>query len=388
MRKLAYLLPALGALAIGACSSDSGRKQETFELLPGEPGTCAETVLSTNSDFCDDDCGASLKCDEADRGQIENCCVLQTAPKLDNKLTRSSRVEEYSGTGAPQLSCFTPAGYPTKIASGTGNTDTVTLTGVLKAFSGGCDLKGVTIEVYEVLRTGDPATDGTLGALVGTAHTTEDDVSTEVREEDDDCTANDDFVINRRYTYEGVPMNTELLVLTHGDGWRELYTYNLFITEGDSDLELLAEPPEDGDKGTYEKDIRALMEGDFNLIPQVAIGAPISAGNGALGGEIHDCGNVRLLNAVVETSGSRRAMIYFNDNEDNPMPENGRSFTGTTSVFAALDVRPGYQRLTATGLIEQDGETIPVTLGYYDVRVFADSVTSVTLKGLQPHQVP
>ena len=152
MRKLAYLLPALGALAIGACSSDSGRKQETFELLPGEPGTCAETVLSTNSDFCDDDCGASLKCDEADRGQIENCCVLQTAPKLDNKLTRSSRVEEYSGTGAPQLSCFTPAGYPTKIASGTGNTDTVTLTGVLKAFSGGCDLKGVTIEVYEVLR--------------------------------------------------------------------------------------------------------------------------------------------------------------------------------------------------------------------------------------------
>lgn len=380
MRKLAYLLPALGALAIGACSSDKGLQPETFELLPGEPGTCAETVLSTNSDFCDDDCGDSLKCEDADRGQIENCCVLQTAPKLDNRLERSSQVEEYSGTGAPQLSCFTPAGYPTKITSSTGNEDTVTLTGVLKAFSGGCDLKGVTIEVYEVLRTGDPATDGNRGALVGTAVITNDSVESEVREEDDDCTANDDFVINRRYAYKEVPMNTELLVLTKGDGWRELYTYNLFIAEGDSDLDL--------ENKTYKKDIRALMEGDFNLIPQVAIGAPISDGNGALGGEIHDCGNVRLLNAVVETSGSRRAMVYFNDNEDNPMPENGRSFTGTTSVFAALDVRPGFQRLTATGLIEQDGETIPVTLGYYDVRVFANSVTSITLKGLQPHQVP
>ena len=130
------------------------------------------------------------------------------------------------------------------------------------------------------------------------------------------------------------------------------------------------------------------MEGDFNLIPQVAIGAPITGGNGALGGEIHDCGNVRLQNAVVETNGSRRAMVYFNDNEENPMPKNGLLQTGSTAVFAALDVRPGFQRLTASGLIEEDGQTIPVSLGYYDVRVFPDAVTSVTLKGLQPHQVP
>ena len=376
MRKLAYLLPALSALAFGACSSSDVTQSEPA-IYPGEPGTCPGTVLTTNSEFCAADCGDSVECSSSDRAKVENCCVLLKPPSNDGKLLRSSQVDEYSGDGPPALSCFEPAGYPTKITSGTGDTSEVTLTGVLKAFSGGCDLKGVTIEVYKVQRTGDPETDGTRGALVGTAVNITD-ADPAVEEEDDDCT--DDVVINREYTYANVPMNTELMVLTYGANWRELYTYNLFIAEGDPDL--------DSESGTYTKDIRALMEADFNTIPTVAIGAPIGAGNGALGGEIHDCGNVRLQNAVVETSGSRRAMIYFNDDEENPMPKNGRKQTGITSVFAALDAKPGFHRLTATGLIEQDGQSVPVTLGYYDVRVFPDAVTSVTLKGLQPHQVP
>lgn len=162
--------------------------------------------------------------------------------------------------------------------------------------------------------------------------------------------------------------------------WRELYTYNFFITAGDPNL--------DGQARTYTANVQAVLDGDFNLIPTIAIGAPNSAGNGAVFGEVHDCGNVRLQNAVVETSGSRRAMVYFNDNEENPMPENGRLTTGKTSIFSALDARPGFHRLTAVGVIEEDNQSVPVTLGYYDVRVFPDAGTSVTLRGLQPHQVP
>lgn len=386
MRKLAYLLPALTALAFGACKSDV--TPEESSLLAGEPGTCAGTVIAKNSEFCAGSCSPAVKCTNSESGnKVESCCVLVDASELDNSLSRSSEVDEYSGDGPPQLDCFAPGGYPTKIDSGTGDTRLVTVEGTLKAFSSGCDLKGVTVEIYKVQRTGNPETDGLPGELVGSAVTTSAE-SPAVEVYDDGCPTNNDTAINRRYEYAGVPMNTELMVLTHGSGWRELYTYNFFIAQGDTDLHLAAEPPDEGDVGTYTKDIRALKEGDFNLIPTVAIGTPISGGNGALGGEIHDCDNVRLQNAFVDTNGSRRAMIYFNDSEENPMPENGRRQTGSTSVFAALDVLPGFQRLTATGLIHQDEMTVPVTLGYYDVRVFPDSVTSVTLKGLQPHQVP
>ncbi len=364
-------LAFVGATALAGCSSSPRQEEEVDAMAQVDNGEFCATSL-------DGDCPVALN-DKllANAKAVESCCVALVKPSI--ALQRSNDTKEYSGQGAVNLGCFSPGGYPVKIASGTGDTSTVTVTGIAKAFSSGCDLKGVTIEIYKVLRTGDPATDGTLGELVGTPVVTTE-ASEVVEDTDDGCT--NDKVLNRRFSYPGVPKNTELLIKTSGPGWSPLYTYGTFIAEGDPHFDVKAK--------TYEKDVRALMSSDYNLIPMTATGTPINPGRGAIGGEIHDCGDVRVQNAAVEISGSssRRALVYFNDDEDSPMPDQSRDGTGRTSVYAAIDVKAGFQRVTAVGLLEAEGQSQVVSLGFYDVRVFPDAVTSVTLRGLQPHQVP
>ncbi len=347
-------------------------------------GECAQTVRPANDDFCHvDKCDEDLACNSAKARPVENCCVLVGEPGRGQTATleRSTDTNEFFGTGKPDVSCFDPANYPPK--PDPSKSETVTMKGVVKAFSNGCDLVGVKVEVFKVRRTGDPATDGELGDMVGSAVVT-DDMSTAVEESDDKCP--DDLVTNRAYEYPDVPTQTELVVVTSGntpaDGWRPLYQYNTFIWDGDPDYDAGAKE--------YSKDLRALADTDFQTIPTVAIGSTISAGNGAVGGEVHDCGNVRVQNARVDINVARRDLVYFSDDEENPLPDIDQKSIGTgrTAIYSALDVKPGFARVSATGLIEEGGKQKLVSLGYYDVRVFKDAVTSVTFKGLQPHQVP
>ncbi len=362
-----------GAGGTGPCVPDAS---SVDDCLP-QPAT----AQVANGEFCatnlDGDCPVALNERlRTNAKAVESCCVALLKPSI--ALQRSNDTKEYSGQGAVNLSCFSPGGYPVKIASGTGDTSTVTVSGIAKAFSNGCDLKGVTIEIYKVVRTGDPAADGTLGALVGAPVVTTE-ASEAVEDTDEGCT--NDKVLNRRFSYPGVPKNTELLIKTSGPGWSPLYTYGTFIAEGDPHLDAKAK--------TYEKDVHALTSSDYKVIPMAATGGPINPGRGTINGEIHDCGDVRVQNAAVELSGSasRRALVYFNDDEDSPMPDPGRDGTGRTSIYAAIDVEAGFQRVTAVGLLEAEGQSQVVSLGYYDVRVFPDAATSVTLRGLQPHQV-
>jgi hypothetical protein len=60
----------------------------------------------------------------------------------------------------------------------------------------------------------------------------------------------------------------------------------------------------------------------------------------------------------------------------------GRLGTSRLSLYAALDLPPGPVDVAAVGRVDGD----VVSLGWYRVRVFANSVTAVTLRGLRPHQ--
>lgn len=378
------------ALLQAACSSDSGPggggtdgvrvfdgKTVSYET---EGAVCdGRAVRPTNDGFCPDDCGAvGTDCGRAGNRPIDSCCVLVGEPGKGKPptLERTTETKKYSGTGPPDLSCLEPGGYPAK----PGTPRDVTMKGVVDSFANGCDLVGVKVEVFRVKRTGDPATDGELGDRVGTPVVT-DSTFEVVLEEVSKCV---DDRKNRAYEYPGVPTETELVIRTSGatpqDTWRELYAYNVYIAPDDPDLE--------GD--VYHRDVSALAEDDFATIPSVAIGRTIAAGNGAVGGEIHDCGNVRLQNARVDVSTPRVSLVYFNSSEDNPLPDLNRDQIGTgrTALYSALDVKPGFVRISATGLVP-DGEGFRlVTLGYADARVFPDSVTSVSLRGLRPFQVP
>ena len=388
--------------ALSACSSDkkdptgnggSGGGASSEYENNGE-GVCKGSTRPANDQFCQNTCvhdGAST-CPPG--RPIDSCCVQVGEPgrsASNPHLKRTSDTKEFSGSGDPNLSCFEEGSYPSKPPAG-GSSMTATLKGVIKTFAnGGCaaeDLIGnsaVTVEVFKVKRTGDPATDGALGDLVGTALTANDQMPI-VQEDVTNC--NGDPRLNRAYEYPNVPMYTELVVRSSGNGWRPLHAYNIYITESDKDYDMSA--------GTYKYDVRALAEDDYNTIPSAAIGQTITPGNGAIGGEVHDCDNVRLQFARVDISVSRKGLEYFNDDEDDPLPDTNRRDVGTgrTALYSALDVKVDgtegtFARVAGTGLIPgAEGKSKLVSLGYCDVRVFPNSISSCTLRGLRGYQVP
>ncbi|MEB2313814.1 MAG: hypothetical protein OZ921_14940 [Sorangiineae bacterium] len=388
----------MAALAVAACSpsktadkggSDggSGGSAGGESCTNGQTtaGACERTFRTSNDAFCHggdgEGCSVEPNCGPSGSRPIDSCCVLVAAPgKGPNKtLARTTDTRKYASPsgGEPDLSCFEAGHYPVL----SNDTSPVTMKGRLIAFASGCDLVGVKIEVFKVRRTGVPETDGELGELVGSPVITTD--ANEIELEDvEKC---QDPRKDRLYEYPGVPKNTELVVKTSAasasDGWSPFYTYNLYITDDDPDLS--------GD--VYTRELEAMANDDFGTIPSAAIGRTITAGNGAIGGEVHDCRNVRLQNAMVDVSVSRVGLVYFNESEDNPFPDVTRTQLGTgrTGLYAALDVKPGPVRVAATGLVpDGNGCNRLVSLGYYDIRVFPDGVTSVSMRGLRAFQAP
>lgn len=368
-------------LAFATIAALAGCSSGKTNVSGSSTSDCSKLVTPSNDDFCHtDSCTPDLKCSSAGQRPVNDCCVLVGKPgsNKDVTLKRTDFTKKYAGKGPPDISCFSPAGYPAKPPSGTPKL--VTMKGLVQAFANGCDMTGVKIEVYKVKRTGDPKTDGELGELVGTPVTT-DDNSAITETQTGNC---NDPRKDRAYTYDNVPMYTELVVKTSdaaSGGWAPLVTYNVYITDNDPEFS----------NGVYNHNLEALAADDFQTIPTVAIGRPIAPGHGAIGGEVHDCGNVRLQNARVDVTADRTALVYFDSSEDNPLPDQNRNNDGTgpTALYAALDVKPGFARMAATGLVpDGNGGTKLVSLGYYNVRVFPDSVTSVSLRGLRPFQLP
>jgi hypothetical protein len=392
--------------AVSSCSEDSGGEAGTGGSTADGGGRCPGTITPENDQFCDTStatgtCAEPPVCQGGIGRPVDSCCVQIGAPGKDpnNKhLVRTTTTKEYSDpTGAPpNLGCFEASGYPPKPSDGAPKL--VKLTGVIKPFAnGGCDETGLTgtasdksdavrMEVYRVKRTGDPASDGALGDLVGAPLIVDASMQIEM-EPVGNCA--DDERPNRRYEYPNVPMDTELLIKTYSnDGkWRALYTYNIYVAAGDSAFDEAA--------GSYVYDVRALASDDFNTIPTVAIGKTITAGNSVIGGEVHDCDNVRLQYARVDITAQRAELVYFNDDQDNPKPDGSRKDigTGTTALYTALDIKvdgsSSFVRVAGTGLVPDGaGGDRLVSLGYYDVRIFPNSVTSMTLRGLRPFQLP
>jgi hypothetical protein len=328
-----------------------------------------------NDDFCAG-VATTPDCDKLRPGATVDVCGVVLEPPLVGgellELTRSNSVDEFAGSGAPSLGCFDAGGFP----AAPGTSMPVTLSGIAKIFSSGCESDAVEISVYTVVRDGS-ANDGMFGELVGTTVVTPDDCTGMVNgapEENEDCT-DVGFDGNRwecRFTYPGVPSETELLMKTEGAGWATLYEYNVYV------------PNSEVVGGVFEKDVRALAQDDYTVIPQTAMGKNIEPGNGALGGEVHDCGDVRLSNAIVDIDAARAQLTYFTDDELKPLPDVNAQVTSTLGLYVALDVKAGPVNVAAAGVV--DGKLVGV--GFFKARVYPDAVTSVTFRGLRPFQLP
>ncbi|MEZ4440917.1 MAG: hypothetical protein R3B72_17600 [Polyangiaceae bacterium] len=372
----------LGGAAVG-CSSNGGGGGSGGGTGGGSTADCSEYVAVgteavcpflcpiSNQDFCAS-VGVTPNCDDVRvQASVDVCGVGVPKPAVGNdliELERSSNVDEFSGTGAPNLGCYSQSGFP----SAPGTPQMVTMEGTAKVFSNGCESKNLEITVFEVIRDGS-ADDGMPGAMLGTTVMTDADCTMAgVPEDNDDCT--DPKYNGQRwectYSYPNVPTETELLIVSEGTGWAPLYEYNVYLANDD----IVG--------GVVQKDVRALAQDDYQLIPQTAIGKNIESGNGAIGGEVHDCDDVRLINAIVDIDKSR-VLTYFTDDEVSPLPDVSATSTSTLGLYSALDVKPGPVYVAAAGVL--DGKLVGA--GFFKARVFAGAVTSVTFRGLRPFQL-
>lgn len=370
MRQMALLVLVPAAVILGACGGNGGAGGAGGTGGSGSGATggggnaCSSLTPIDNPDFCKAE-ASKPNCAVVGKNQkYDECGVAQLEPP--GTLARSSKVKEYGGTGDPQVSCFQQGSYPDK----PGMSQTVKMKGTAVIFSHGCQSNSLTIEVYKVKRTGG-TDDGALGSLVGSAVTTDADCSkTGVASVEEMCSG---MRYECVYEYDGVPTETELVVKTSGSSWTPLYDYNIFIR---SSAVM---------NGEYKHDVRALASDDYGLISQTAIGAPITGGHGAIAGEVHDCGDVRLENAVVDVNVPRVALTYFGNDEAHPLPDLGAKGTSTLGLYSAIDVAPGQASIGAAGKTK-DGKM--VGLGFLRVQVFPDSVTTVTFRGMNPILVP
>jgi hypothetical protein len=367
-------LPLLVSLccSLGCSSKDTvpaaqGCEKQLGSTQFNKSTSCSSMCAPTNGEYC----SASVskpKCTDTTR-TIDSCGVNLALPTLGTKvveLKRSANLNEFSGSGPVDVGCFAPAGYPPP--ADTAKSQTVTMKGIAKIFSHGCESNDVTIEVHKVVRSGGED-DGKPGELVGKAVTTASSCKgSKSTKEDEKCGT----AYQCEFSYPGVPTETELMVVTDGTNWAPIYEYGLFISNSEVK------------NGEYEKDVRALAQDDYTLIPQVGIGKLVTPGSGVLAGEVHDCGNVRLSGAVVDVDKPRYALMYFTDNESNPTPDGTARHSSVLGLYSAFEIKPGPVTVAAAGV--KEGKL--VSLGYFRAQVFPDAVSTYTFRGLRPFQVP
>jgi hypothetical protein len=305
-------------------------------------------------------------CSEAD--PIDACCDFVAAPTT--ALQRAVGLHYFSGTdpNAVDVTCLdTP---PAK-----GTPQTVAITGYVKLFSTGNDSAGVKIELFQ------EGTNGALGPLVGTAVVTKDTdpFMTPKPSWLQSCPA--DGCTLRQYTYPGVPTETPLIIRTSdasgGTTWAQLYDYNIYFSNT-----VVGQNGAGPGQVYYEASTVAAT--DLNTVASAAGGVTIKSDKGLLAGEVHDCGDVRLANAMVNTDyRPEGSILYFGSNESNPLPDKTQVGTSQLGLFGAFNYPTGVPiRVSAIG----EYQNATVLVGTYIVQAYPGAVTALSLRGRRPFQ--
>jgi hypothetical protein len=383
--RFARLLVALLLVALaGACGDDTAAP-------PADGGDSGVSVLY---ETCPDGGATAPTCRA---GEIPTCGTCIKPPTLAAGRTPCGEMSEYCDPAPPDpvnISCLMPDGFPDPPPV---DPPTVTVRGVVDVFASGITSGrgNITVEFYRMNE------DGSLGELIGSPDTAtvarcQDSllpVPFESGEELDCCPGpcqelmndaisctptSDDCRALWLYEVSGIPTSTPLILHTSGlpEFWKDLYYSNVFFFPEDQEPE-----------GYVFYRAKILSLDDWRSIPTAA-GAfgGIAPGNGAVAGEIHDCDNVKLFFATVGvTPAPATPTVYFNGVEKDLYPDRAREYTHTDALYAALDMPPGPVRVSALAQVEGVGL---VNLGWWDARVFPDSLSVVTIRGTRPTQVP
>lgn len=306
-----------------------------------------------------------------DSKPIAACCAWVQDPKAE--LARAPATLHYYGAPVGQTTVDTSC-VDTPPTAGT--SQTVTLTGYLKVFVGSdTDSAGVKVEVFQ------EGANGALGALVGTAVTTDVNSPSRTNTWLNGCPT--DGCIERMFTYSGIPTEKPLIIHTSDAlgalKWYDFYDYNIYFSNA-------AVSAGDGGASIVSYDTTAVGTTDPAIVT-ATLGTSPSPSKGLLAGEVHDCGDVRVSGATVNTDFRPEGDIfYFNEDETHPLPTNSVSAGGGTSslgLFGGLNYTPGQPiHISAVGMIGGQRKLI----GAYTVQVFANAVTGLSLRGRRPYQ--
>jgi len=203
------------------------------------------------------------------------------------------------------------------------------------------------------------------------------------------------------YEIENVPTNTFLVIRTVGldasgnpevigNTWSPMLQYNVYYATNDHacadelDRDCI---DTSGTPAIYRADVNLLSSQDYMTIPTSAgLSAGITAGHGAVAGEIHDCDRVRVRHAQVAFGLNRapRVLVYFNGNVVKTLPRLQQAAEGTNSLglYALLDIAPGPIDVSAVGV---SGSALREA-GRFTTRIWPDSVTLVRIGGGRPPQ--
>lgn len=332
-------------------------------------------------------------------------------------------VTEYcdkTATAAPNLACLTA---PKPDGSGPA---TVTLTGFVHVFSSGPDSGNVTVQLFDaaqlqgggeptnpitqVVAMLDPATqracDGTAanGCSIPSAtgctlpkcndglngHSDDRMYCRDLGGGNSACSSR--LRWEARYSLDNVPTNKQLVIRTSGPNgksdstWAPIVAWNVYLSTGDRICEdASATDCLDAGKTRYQLNVNALSRSDYVNIPTSAgLASGISAGQGAIAGEVHDCDNIRVGNVAVATTPAADRFTYFNGDPIMTLPDSSRFPSGTDrlGLFSALNLKPGQVTIQAAGLLSDGG--MLVDFGKFLPFVYADTVSVVNLNGGKP----
>lgn len=189
------------------------------------------------------------------------------------------------------------------------------------------------------------------------------------------------------YEVSGVPTNTKLVIRTRvpveaSDGikrkWHTSYAWNVY---------LFADKVAAGDR--YHYDATIVSHGQWLTTPNT-VGLPETPPeNGVIGGRVRDCRKAGERPGWsiddVRLSLGRKAshIVYFNELEDEPVTIKDRVVTNLLGRFAAMDIEPGWNVVTGTARV--GGQL--VSLGQHWVYVFPNSLSVLSMPGIDPHYV-
>jgi hypothetical protein len=311
-----------------------------------------------------------------DTHPIAACCAWVQEPKTD--LARAPSSLHYYGQ---------PSGQPTVDVSCTdtpptaGTSQMVTLTGYVKVFLGqDADSAGVKVEIFH------EGTNGALGALIGAAVVTDSNTSATDTPRPNTWLANCPTAgcTERQFTYPNVPTETPLIIHTSdalaANKWASFYDYNVYFANSAISTTTKC----------YGNTAPCVMYdttgvGTTDILTVTAtVGLTPTSGKGLLAGEVHDCGDVRLQNAEVNTDYRPQGDIfYFGSDETQPLPDKTATATSQLGLFGAVNYPINVPiHISAVGKVGGTRKLI----GAYTVQVFDGAVTALSLRGRRPYQ--